>query len=327
MPSLFHIMPYQFRIPQIVDLTPDQLAVVYEYDSMELRGCVKDTFTVILWKFIEDANRGQKTILLTQNKLTVKIVTQILKYQDLSLSEESIMVIDAFLVNPIKVDNLYVLEYDNAKQAEIDVFDSFASKVCITLNEKRTYYTNYECITTNYHQYHLNQAEYRNSRELLQFVKGIYPHLCIDDSKAKATATLKPIVINGVDSIKEREILKEIISETPSTTNLLVLLPSKHMISSYEEIISEFRTSFSTDFSDRGIENVHIDTFSEILDYLEFDTVILPRFEVFYGMVKRGKEYQFLELIKTTKRNLFLLCRQLPKELVGKSDLYELITY
>ena len=314
-------MAYYFRLPIITDLTIEQQAVLNEPGPIAVSGGPGTGKSVVaLWRHIRNHDTGNRKSLLltytvtlesylassgrTENEEAGQHVSRTYHwtthsayegYDEILIDEAQDVNIDKYYVirrlTPMvsySADNNQIL-YPNQSTTEDQLRGLFNNNINYTL-----------------------RANYRNTREIVQFVRSIFPDKIIPVGNNSGP---KPqLVCSNQNSRLQANIIADVIREFSSDThNIAILLPLKKHVKEWFEILTAEGFSCSTYTNDLGeiglIENIHITTYKSCKG-LEFDTVIVPNFDKFesniqyLNVVERNDYYV---VFTRARRNLLLL--------------------
>jgi len=326
-------MSYQFRLPKIDDLTLDQQAAVFTDQPFHLKGGPVTGKTVVsLWRHIENwQRRGRRSLLLTYTKSLEYYLGNVAERED-GNAGSSIARTYKWTMNPSEYDEIIVDEAQDVSVQKYQTIKKYAKMVSYGADERQSLY-DHGCSESTLQELFYNKTyelyeNFRNSGEILRFVKNIFPHFVINEQLA--VRGQKPKLVIADNDNKVKNVLKELIEDNPSTENLVILVPLQRQVDYYESILNEIGASYSRYYHDgdeiETIQNIHITTFKSCKG-LEFDTVIIPKFHLYRDNIKNlyvVSENDYYVALTRTRRNLFLLCDTVPDGL--HPNTYETIT-
>lgn len=338
-------MAYYFNLPKETQLTPDQRSAVNEANPLALSGGPGTGKSVVsLWRHIRNHERGIDSLLLTYTKS----LEHYLKLSASTINKNAGINVGRTYkwVNKRQkpyYDEIIIDEGQDVRASNYRVIQNHCNRLSYGADERQSVYLSDEELKdvikwfkdncSNNNQYDLI-ANFRNSKEILLFVKSIFTDFMIPRNVINsATETgLKPVVhINGWDEDDELEYIVDVIDEYHSSTaNIGVLVPSVNQVESYYNRIKEAVdgrnvSKYHNQMNDfETLENIHVTTFKSSKG-LEFDTVIIPGFDSFDFFVNGDYNYSendYYVACTRTKRNLFLICKNNPRK--GDSNTYNL---
>ena len=327
-------MAYYFNLPIITQLTTDQQAAVDETESLALSGGPGTGKSVVcLWRHIRNYATGSKrSLLLTYTKT----LEHYLKQSAQSENQESAYNIDrTFWWLTHNASNYDEIIIDEGQDVGIDKYNrikEFSVNVSYGADDAQSLYED-GCTPEQLTNLFPNNEEYtmhknfRNSKEILQFTRSIFPDILIPQSTITNSIEtgLMPIMkITGWDEDEELKQIMGIINDFASDThNIGVLVPSQKAVNKYFNLINYELdtdtecTKYESDMDDfDDLSGVHITTFKSSKG-TEFDTVIIPNFDSFDWMINntdRISEKDYYVAFTRTKTNLFLICKKNPKK-------------
>jgi len=324
-------MPYYFNLPLVTKLTPDQQAAVGETGPLALSGGPGTGKSVVcLWRHIRNyATGSKKSLLLTYTKT----LEHYLKQSAHSINPESADNIDRIFWwlqhNASKYDEIIIDEGQDVSINKLSRIKEFSKNVSYGADDAQSLYQHGctpEQLTSlfPYNEEYTMHKNFRNSKEILQFTRSIFPNLFIPQSTINNSIDtgLKPIMkITGWDEEEEEEQIMGIINDFAGDThNIGILVPSQNQVNKYFRLITSKLdtecTKYESDMDDfNGLSGIHITTFKSSKG-TEFDTVIIPNFDSFDWMIentdRRITEKDYYVAFTRTKTNLFLICKKNP---------------
>jgi superfamily I DNA/RNA helicase len=330
-------MPYQFMLPRIVDLTSDQQMALYEEGEFCLEGGPGTGKTVVsLWRHIENwERRGKKSLLLTYTKTLEYYLKHTAKLENADAGR-AIDRTFRWTNSPSEYDEIIIDEAQDVSVDKYHIIKKYAKSVCYGADDRQSLYkdgASPEELNSlfNNKPYALEQ-NFRNSKQILRFVKGVFSGFKINDNEAIDGKKPKLIDTNKSDE-KVKEVIKELISEHKTTKNLAILVPSIKMVHKYKEILDSITDRASMYVGDKSggsiseISNIHVTTFKSSKG-LEFHTVILPEFQKYDFMIEKIpilSENDYYVAITRAKEELYILCDWIPRDI--PSSTYEKVNF
>lgn len=321
-------MAYYFRLPTTEQLTSAQLSALNEPNPIKIIGGPGTGKSVVsLWRHIRNhATKQKRSLLLTYTKTLETYLRESAKALNNSASEAVDRTYNWTTNNLQHFEEIIV---DEAQDVHLDkylIIQSYAETVCYGADEDQSIYLSKQELLQLMNglrsMFPMNKVynfdeNFRNTFEIIQFVKALFPNRLINQSNIKG---VKPVlIITGSDSTKKKKALLEIIKQFRSTThNIAVLLPLVKHVDECHSIISSSGigcSKFTNHHESCTIDNVHITTFKSSKG-TEFDTVIIPDFDDMeynisqYNVVNESDYYVALT---RTRRNLYLLSSSHPQ--------------
>ena len=190
--------------------------------------------------------------------------------------------------------------------------------------DKETRWEVLERLFVDNKHFHLDE-NFRNTYEITYFIQSIFPDKLIPEGKKSSEMSApKPIVIrtNANDEVQKKA-MEEVIDLFQSDThNIVVLVPLENEVShiSGNQTVDFWYNLLINDGYDcskythkKGeigvIKNIHVTTFKSVKG-LEFDTVIIPNFDLFQinlDGLNTVTENDYYVALTRTRRNLYLI--------------------
>ena len=341
-------MPYYFNLPIITLLTNSQQIALDETNAIALGGGPGTGKSVVcLWRHIRNYVTGTKrSLLLTYTKT----LEHYLKHSASTQNADASTNINRTLwwtSHPNlhqQYDEIIIDEGQDVFIDRYEIIKNHSDSISYGADEFQSLYLNKVQLTELFSWFRQNfdNEEYtliknfRNSREILEFTRSVFPNILIPQSAINeaTTTNLKPIVkLTGWDADKELEVIMSIINDFAGDThNIGILVPSQKQVNSFFERIREKLengiecTKFQGEMEQfEGLSGVHITTYKSSKG-TEFDTVIMPNFDSFDFMIKDPKipveENDYYVAFTRTKTNLFLICKNNPNK--GNTNTFDI---
>jgi superfamily I DNA/RNA helicase len=330
-------MPYYITLPRIIDLTPNQQAALTETDSLALSGGPGTGKSVVcLWRHIRNYETGtRKSLLLTYTKT----LEHYLKLMALSKDANAAENVNRSLwwsSHPNLHRQYDEIIIDEGQDVNIDIYKTikeFSNNISYGADPDQSLYLSKESLeelinwlveTFPNEEYTLTK-NFRNSKEILDFIRSVFPDILIpqDTINGAITTGLKPIMkIIGWDDAEELKNIMSIINDFEGDThNIGILVASQNDVNRYYDLIRANLnnniecTKFQAEMGVfNGLSGIHITTFKSSKG-TEFDTVIIPNFDRFNWLIQNSpnvNEEDYYVALTRTKTNLFLICRNNP---------------
>lgn len=327
---------YYFNLPPETSLTPEQRAAIQHPAPIALKGAPGTGKSVVsLRRHMAFHDSGRASLLLT---FTTTLKTYLARCCGGSVAANYVrtsiagkpLITEPF--NEIIVDEAQDLCPEYYKQLQPAFSVSFgADDSQILYPENSSKYEDILAIFPGNRQFPL-ERNFRNTSAILKFARaacpGAYiPHATVES--AKRDQEEKPIVLisghawdGGVNHKQNNAIINIISQFTAETHNVAVLVPWKKQVHEIEAVIKPHFPDCSFYYEDKhkfprgatAISNIHITTFKSCKG-LEFDTVIMPDFEIIkkLDMLTPDKHVTWKDYyvaITRARSNLFLISRK-----------------
>jgi len=296
---------YYFNLPPITALTIPQQAALDDLSQIALSGGPGTGKSVVsLWRHISNykSNPIKRSLLLTytttlkeylraccksQNEDAAKMVATSMKYQ--------------YKIHSYKFEEIII---DEAQDLDEKYYHGILSKVSYGADDSQILYPEHSCTQLQLkglfpeNVEHVLSRNFRSTQRIMKFAKVTFPNAVIPreiiEGLANNVGELPVFMIpsNGIshEIIKDKQYnaILEIISNFKSDThNIAILVPWKSDVQEFENILKGRVEDFSLYYENKErfpdgcatIKNVHITTFKSAKG-LEFDTVIIPKFEI-----------------------------------------------
>lgn len=298
---------YYFNLPAITQLTIPQQAALNETRPIALSGGPGTGKSVVsLWRHISNYEKGKQSLLLTYTTTLKQYLKACCRTKNNNAAPN---VGTSYRNRPrtnwseIIVDEAQDLEngyYEDIKQYGIISYGADDSQIlyrdhCSKESELRT-------IFPNNIPYVLNK-NFRSTQRIVQFAKQAFPNALIPQNIITGLANNVgewPVLLISRDASKQIDAIVQIINSFRADDhNIAILLPFKEGVNNlavtvknnvmyYEDILKAKGIPFSIYYEDKvrfpygagDISNLHLTTYKSAKG-LEFDTVIIPNFDLF----------------------------------------------
>lgn len=298
---------YYFNLPAITQLTIPQQAALNETRPIALSGGPGTGKSVVsLWRHISNYEKGKHSLLLTYTTTLKQYLKACCRTKNNNAAPN---VGTSYRNRPhtnwseIIVDEAQDLEngyYKDIKQYGIISYGADDSQIlyrdhCSKESELRT-------IFPNNIPYVLNK-NFRSTQRIVQFAKQAFPNAYIPQNIITGLANNVgewPVLLISRDASKQIDAIVQIINSFRADDhNIAILLPFKEEVNNlvvsvgnnvryYEDILKAKGIPFSIYYEDKkrfpygagDISNLHLTTYKSAKG-LEFDTVIIPNFDLF----------------------------------------------
>jgi superfamily I DNA/RNA helicase len=313
-------MAYNFQLPIITDLTPDQQTVLNFPRAVAVSGGPGTGKSVIgLWRHIRNYDTGTKRSLLVTY---TKSLERFLKETCRTINADAATNVDRtyrWSNNPSRgFTEIIVDEAQDVELSKYDVLQSFCQSISYTTDDNQILFPN-RCSKKVDLQSKFNNREFnlhtnfRNTREISRFVRTVFPDQVRQDGDRTGQ---KPQLINigNDDDIQINAIIGIINNFSEATHNIVILAPYQRNVQSIYAALQDKGVACTMFSSEQQVLNtidrVHITTFKSSKG-LEFDTVIIPNIHSYnfwknnqYNIVNDEDLYVVLT---RSKSNIFLL--------------------
>ncbi len=325
-------MGYKFTLPKLSDLTSGQKLALQESEPIALIGGPGTGKTVVsLRRHIRNYELyKRKSLLLTYTKT----LEYFLKHSASENEEASNNISRTYLWTSHPVGNNYdEIIVDEAQDVECDKYNTvknYSNQVSYGADDAQQVFMNKGCGLNSLKSmfpdniiYELDR-NFRNSREILEFTKAVFPdkHIPVEVINDSLQTDKKPIAkVLGFSNF-ENKVVESIVDITKifseESHNIGILFPIVKWVDDYYQLLREKNIICSKykfeedDFN--TLERIHLTTFKSAKG-LEFDTVIIPKFDSHRWVIdnptmKNITENDYYVGLTRAKRNLFLLCKE-----------------
>lgn len=298
---------YYFNLPAITQLTIPQQAALNETKPIALSGGPGTGKSVVsLWRHIRNYEQGKRSLLLTytttlkqylkaccgkkNNTAALNVGTS---YRNRPYTNWSEIIVD-------EAQDLEKDYYENIKKYGVISYGADDSQIlyrshCSKEAElKGIFPDNVLCVL---------DKNFRSTQRIMKFAKIAFPNAVIPLNIINGLANNVgewPVLLISRDTSKQNDAIIQIINSFRADDhNIALLLPFKEEVNTlvvsvgnnvryYEEILKAKGIQFSVYYEDRDrfpygageISNIHLTTYKSAKG-LEFDTVIIPNFDLF----------------------------------------------
>jgi len=324
-------MPYYFRLPLITDLTINQQAALNEVGPIAISGGPGTGKSVVsLWRHIRNYDAGTRTsLLLTYTKTLEKYLAASAQGEN----EEAGNAVNRTMRwtygnHQTNYDEIIVDEAQDVLSDRYTVIRNHAGMVSYSADDQQIVYpqhcTNEVDLRTIFgdNEPHELFENFRNSYEIIQFVRSLFPNRMIPQStvdhllETNRRGNQPNFLVTNSDEEKQKEGIIEIINQfRDDTHNIAILVPLQKHVDQFSSILTEADIPHSSFKNDDGflneIDNVHVTTFKSSKG-TEFDTVIIPDFQNYKWNIKNLtianiSENDYYVAITRARRNLYLI--------------------
>lgn len=322
-------MGYFFKLPSLNELTPAQQAALNEPGSISIFGGPGTGKSVVaLYRHIRNYDLGNsKSLLLTYTKTLEAYLVATAKTRNQKAGDAIDRTLNWVTHNKSNYDEIIVDEAQDVELHKYEIIRHYTKSFCYGADEDQSIYLspaelknvmNALKLWFPHNKEYMFDQNFRNTKEISQFVRALFPDRRIDRSSIVGT---KPkVLITKNDTSKKIQALLDIISEFSSEThNIAILSPKISDVNYYYNILKQSGVVCSkytnSDLNFFTIENVHVGTLKSSKG-TEFNTVIIPDFEqmkINNETLRVGSESVYYVALTRARNNLYLICSTLPQ--------------
>ncbi|WP_024482440.1 AAA domain-containing protein [Cellulophaga baltica] len=313
-------MAYNFQLPIITELTPDQQTVLNYAGPVAVSGGPGTGKSVIgLWRHIRNYDTGsKKSLLVTYTKSLERFLKETCRTINTDASDN----VDRtyrWSNNPQNgYEEIIVDEAQDVELLTYDILNSYSKSISYTTDDNQILYPE-NCSKKIDLQNKFKNREFtlhtnfRNTKEISRFVRTVFPDQVRQDGIRNGQ---KPQLINiGNDDVKQINAIIGIINNFPEAThNIVILAPYQSNVQSIYTSLQNKGITCTMFSSEQQVLNtigrVHVTTFKSCKG-LEFDTVIIPNIHSFdfwkNGNVNIVNDEDLYVVFTRSKSNIFLL--------------------
>jgi superfamily I DNA/RNA helicase len=313
-------MGYNFQLPVITALTPDQQTVLNEPNAIAVTGGPGTGKSVIgLWRHIRNYDTGtRKSLLVTYTKSLERFLKETCRSINAKAAEHVNRTYH-WTNHPVSgYDEIIVDEAQDVELSRYDILNNYCNNVSYTTDDNQILYPQ-QCSYKEDLQRKFNNREFtlysnfRNTKEISRFVRSVFPDQIRDDGFRSGQ---KPQLINiGYDTDLQFEAIVGIINSYPEAThNIVVLAPFQNSVTDLFNGLRNRGVNCSMYVNEQqvlnAIERIHVTTFKSCKG-LEFDTVIIPNIHSYNFWNNHESDLvndeDFYVVFTRSKNNIFLL--------------------
>lgn len=313
-------MSYNFQLPVITDLTPDQQTVLNHSGAVAVSGGPGTGKSVIgLWRHIRNYATGTKKSLLVTY---TKSLERFLKETCRTINADAASNVSRTYKWSNRPTNDYAeIIVDEAQDVELDTYDilkKHCQSVSYTTDDNQILFPE-KCSKKADLQNKFNNRDFtlrtnfRNTREISRFVRSVFPDQMRQDGDRTGQ---KPQLIHiGYNEDQQIDAIIGILNNFQEPThNIVILAPFQASVESIHTALKAKKitcTMFSSEKQIlKTINRIHVTTFKSCKG-LEFDTVIIPNIHS-YDFWKNNpqnivNDEDLYVVLTRSKSNVFLL--------------------
>ncbi len=331
-------MAYKFELPPLTRLTIDQQAATNDPNPIALEGGPGTGKTVVsLYRHINNHKQNKSSLMLTYTKtLELYLSTTARSVNDQAGSAVARTV--SWVAKPTKTyDEIIVDEAQDVDSSKYNTVKNYATHVSYGADDAQSLYANnttqaqLRSIFPNNRRHRL-EPNFRNSREIMKFVKSVFPNKEVDQDMINDInrSGEKPRLLIGTMSEQKSAIMDIIEQFNSSSHNIAILVPTQNDVDTYYTLANNrFSCSkySSKEENCSAIDNIHVTTFKSSKG-LEFDTVIIPSFDDMQTIITQYNHFSdrdYYVAMTRAKENLYLLASSRPSFLSISATYEEVI--
>lgn len=325
-------MAYYFELPSIGSLNPNQRLAVDEDEPVALSGAPGTGKTVVsLWRHINNHGaNGINSLLLTYTKTLEYYLKGTAKTKSQSAAQNINRTLNwVHNHNGEQYDEIIIDEAQDVTYNHYNTISRHTERVSFGADDAQQVFNGckYESLIdkfSNNEEYDL-EINYRNSREIIEFVRAVFPNIYIDTDVINSAVNtgIRPAMIElGFGNFHDEAVdsIISIVEQFPQPTHNIgvLVISANQVIKFYNSLRNRITCSRYHSKMDafEVLERIHISTFKSAKG-LEFDTVIIPNFDSFDHFISDPKykgqfsKNDYYVGLTRAKRNLFLLCKNM----------------
>ena len=321
---------YYFNLPPITALTRAQQAALNETEQIALSGGPGTGKSVgSMWRHISNYRQGNRSLLLTYTTTLKRYLEACCRGNQAEAAQN----VGTSLRNRILTQTRRFSEViiDEAQDLEANYFSAICSPVSYGADDSQILYPEHSTRQSELEELFPDNVSYvldrnfRCTKEIMQFARQAFSRAAISLNMINNIDRHgdKPSLLIGswgswedTPSDEISAILQIINDLRNDTENIAILLPWKNSVQRYVFALNDHVDDFSFYYEDRHrfpegcplLKNVHITTFKSAKG-LEFDTVIVPDFNIMPSIVGRHYNVDWQDFYVGCTRarsNLFL---------------------
>lgn len=313
-------MAYNFQLPVITDLTPDQQTVLNYPGAVAVSGGPGTGKSVIgLWRHIRNYDTGTKrSLLVTYTKSLERFLKETCK----TINADAARNVDRtyrWSNNPTRdFAEIIVDEAQDVELSKYDVLQNYCQSISYTTDDNQILFPE-RCSKKVDLQNKFNNREFtlhsnfRNTREISRFVRTVFPDEVRQDGNRSGQIP-QLINIGNDDNLQIDAIIGITNNFSEATHNIVILAPYQSNVQTIYSALQDKGVACTMFSSEKQVLNtidrIHVTTFKSCKG-LEFDTVIIPNIHS-YNFWKNN-EYNIVNdedlyvVLTRSKSNIFLL--------------------
>lgn len=318
-------MAYFFRLPPYNKLTPRQQVAVDCADSVKILGGPGTGKSVVtLWRHILQTDLKKNTVLLTYSVPLRKFleISAVGQKGAQSVAARNILTTKYFLEADLNFSELILDETQDLSLVEYNGITNLKMSYAIDPDQSTNLPKGVlEELVTGLNIKYPNNTEflldknYRNTKEILSFVKALFPHKLFPREINSSGPIPKLLCTNNSRARQEAAAIDIInLQYSGDTHNIAILVQTAGEVDNWFEFLSNQESwnvsRYRNSLPMNGIENVHVTTFKSVKG-LEFDTVIIPDINFLKFDVEKPNKFtnenEFYVALTRCKTNLFLI--------------------
>jgi len=283
------------KLPDLRSITREQIGIIDFPNNVGVYGDAGTGKTVVaMWRHIRNLEKEKKSYLITFTHTLTYVFEKLFPFYEKSNIENFDQFWKDFQSGTLPpIDELII---DEAQDIAVEKHEEIAKYFNVSYCASDQQELSYQGIGASEQEleeiYRPKQTRrlmenFRNSRDILEFVKNLFPGYIDPETIAMIQYEDKPhlyIVKNREEIIKN---IQYIIENIRPKKTIAILLPTVRLLDKYRNMLTDLGYQFSSydyrnegDIRDKGIMDIHLTTFHSSKG-LEFDSVIVPEFQLF----------------------------------------------
>ena len=283
------------KLPDLRSITREQIGLIDFPNNVGVYGDAGTGKTVVaMWRHIRNLEKGKKSYLITFTHTLTYVFEKLFPFYD----KGNIANFDQFWIDfhNGKLPPIDELIIDEAQDIAVEKHEEIAKYFNVSYCASDQQELSYQGVGASEHEleeiyrpvYTRRLMEnFRNSRDILEFVKNLFPGYIEPDVVASIPYKVKPKLYIQKDSSQIYSTIQDIFGKIEPDETIAILLPTVRLLDKYRDILTDLGYRFSSydyrnegDIRIKGIMDIHLTTFHSSKG-LEFDNVIVPEFQLF----------------------------------------------
>ncbi len=274
------------QLPKLTELNDEQIAILNEVGAVAIYGGAGTGKTILsVWRHILNwEERNIKSFLITYTHTLTRYFELSIKSKSLKASQH-IQNKDRFKNNP----DIEMLIIDEAQDIPPEIHNIFSLNfpvISYGADNRQILYPDKSSTEAQLQEIYKNKSFYltknfRNSYEILQFVKKLFPNYQSGDFDENRKTGYKPILAYSYNREHRDNYLLKVLEYFQHHT-IAILVPTNNDFKYYSNLLSnnniiftEYNNQQNGDIRYKEIHDIYLTTFKSSKG-LEFDTVIIP---------------------------------------------------
>jgi superfamily I DNA/RNA helicase len=311
-------------------MTTVQQSVLDQFEPVAITGGPGTGKSVVsLWRHIRNHDtKIRRSLILTYTKTLEYYLSSSAADENIDAGRAVGRTLDWLNGLPEMQDEIIIDEAQDVDSSNYPLLKTFSDMISYGADDQQILYPGnsttqdeLRILFPDNHPYELDE-NFRNSFEILHFVKSLLPNRMIPENilqglkASRSSGVLPKCMLTSGDDAKQEKAILDIIQEFRSEShNIGILLPLQRNVDNYYNFLLDNNISCSKYFHDGDdigeIDNVHVTTFKSSKG-IEFDTVILPNFQSWKFYIEKldvVEENDYYVAFTRARRNLYLICK------------------